>query len=126
MSRRLLVACAIAIAFKSLAVTGAVKEIVTYRPLIDTSLMGGILSNLILVAVFAELYWHVDQGQDDGREHFGFESALDAYYYSTVTSSSVGYGDILPKTRKAKILTIIHIMSMFFVMLPMVLKALEN
>lgn len=126
MSRRLLVACAIAVAFKSLAMTGAVKEIVTYRPLIDTSLMGGIISNIILVVVFAELYWHVDQGEDDGREHFGFESALDAYYYSTVTSSSVGYGDILPKTPKAKILTSIHIMSMFFVMLPIVLKALEN
>lgn len=126
MSRRLLVACAIAVAFKSLAMTGAFKEIVTYRPLIDTSLMGGILSNLILVIAFAELYWHVDQRQDGGREHFGFETALDAYYYSTVTSSSVGYGDILPKTPKAKILTMVHIMSMFFVMLPIVVKALEK
>lgn len=127
MSRRVLVACAIAVALKSLAMTGAVTEIATYRPWIDTSLMGGILSNLIILVVFAELYWNLDQGEEeDGRTHFGFESALDAYYFSTVTSSSVGYGDLLPKTPKAKVLTMIHIMCMFFVMLPVVLKALEK
>lgn len=127
MSRRVLVACAIAVALKSLAMTGAVTEIATYRPWVDTSLVGGILSNLLLLVVFAEMYWHLDQGEEeDGRKHFGFESAFDAYYFSTVTSSSVGYGDVLPKTREAKFLTMMHIMCMFFVMLPVVLKALEK
>ncbi|CAM9692916.1 unnamed protein product [Pylaiella littoralis] len=90
--------------------------------------MGGILSNLIVVAVFEEIYWQVDRSTADSpdQEHFGFGSVLDAYYYFVVTSSSVGYGDILPRTRKAKMLTIAHIMSMFFIMLPIVLKALER
>lgn len=127
MSRRLAVAVAIALALKSLSATGATDAIVSYRPWIDRSLMGGILSNLIVVIVFAEIYWQVDRTPNaEDQEHFGFESVLDAYYFSVVTSSSVGYGDILPRTRKAKMLTIAHIVSMFFTMLPMVLKALEH
>lgn len=124
MSRRLFVTCGIAIALKGLVMSGGVKEIVSFRPWIDTSLVGGILSNLILLVVFAELYWQLDQGDD--HAHFGFSSAIDAYYFSAVTSSSVGYGDLLPKTPKAKLLTIAHILAMFFVMLPVVVKALEK
>lgn len=122
--RRFLVACAVATAVKSLYASGAVSEIVSFRPLIDTALVGGILSNLILLVVFAEMYWHVDQ--DEAQTHFGFESVLDAYYFSTVTASSVGYGDVLPKTPKAKVLVMTHVLCMFFVMLPVVLKALEK
>lgn len=125
MSRRFFAACGIAIAIRGLMLSGGVKEIVSFRPWIDTSLVGGILSNLILLVVFAELYWQLDQGDDD-HEHFGFSSAIDAYYFSAVTSSSVGYGDLLPKTPKAKLLTIAHILAMFFVMLPVVVKALEK
>lgn len=120
-------ACVIAVALKSLSVTGATSAIVSYRPWIDRSLMGGILSNLLLIVVFAELYWQVDRSPVSADQtHFGFESVLDAYYFSVVTSSSVGYGDVLPQTRKAKMLTIVHIVSMFFILLPMVLKALES
>lgn len=124
MSRRLLVACALALALKMLAITGSAKEIASFRPLVDKSLTGGIISNLFVLVLFAEIYWQIDQ--DDTETHFGFESVLDAYYFSTVTSSSVGFGDYLPKTKKAKVLTMVHIMSMFFVMLPVVLKALET
>ncbi|CAN0405437.1 unnamed protein product, partial [Ectocarpus sp. 13 AM-2016] len=78
MSRRLFVTCGIASALKGLVMSGGVKEIVSFRPWIDTSLVGGILSNLILLVVFAELYWQLDQGDD--HTHFGFSSAIDAYY----------------------------------------------
>ena len=96
MSRRIFVACIIAIAVKGLAMSGAGKEIVSFRPWVNIPLVGGILSNLIVLIAFAELYWQVDQDED--HVHFGFSSAIDAYYFSIVTSSSVGYGDYLPKT----------------------------
>ena len=35
---------------------------------------------------------------------FGFKSALDPYYFSFTTMSSVGYGDFSPKTERAKML----------------------
>jgi hypothetical protein len=37
-------------------------------------------------------------------EEFGFKSALDPYYFSFTTMSSVGYGDLSPKTERAKML----------------------
>ena len=35
---------------------------------------------------------------------FGFRTALDPYYFSFTTMSSVGYGDLSPKTVRAKML----------------------
>ena len=37
-------------------------------------------------------------------EEFGFRSAIDPYYFSFTTMSSVGYGDLSPKTDRAKML----------------------
>jgi hypothetical protein len=75
----------------------------------------------LIVIIFAEMYLALD----NSGEHFGFKDPLDAYYFSTVTSSSVGYGDLLPSSRKAKMLTIVHILTMFFIVLPIILRALE-
>lgn len=116
--------CAIAVAIKGLVMGGATEEIFLFRPRIATPLVGGILINLIVLITFAELYWQLDQDED--QEHFGLGSVYDAYYFSTVTSSSVGYGDFLPKSKAAKTLTSVHILAMFFVMLPVVIKALEK
>lgn len=35
-------------------------------------------------------------------EDFEFKSRLDPYYFSFTTMSSVGYGDFMPKTDRAK------------------------
>ena len=37
-------------------------------------------------------------------KEFGFRSAIDPYYFSFTTMSSVGYGDLSPKTDRAKVL----------------------
>jgi hypothetical protein len=37
-------------------------------------------------------------------EEFGFKTAIDPYYFSFTTMSSVGYGDLSPKTDRAKML----------------------
>ncbi|AET43568.1 hypothetical protein MPWG_00078 [Micromonas pusilla virus PL1] len=37
-------------------------------------------------------------------EEFGFKTALDPYYFSFTTMSSVGYGDFSPITGRAKML----------------------
>ena len=35
---------------------------------------------------------------------FGFKDKIDPYYFSVTTMSAVGYGDLSPKTRGAKLL----------------------
>lgn len=37
-------------------------------------------------------------------EEFGFKGLLDPFYFSFTTMSTVGYGDFLPKTDRAKAL----------------------
>lgn len=36
-------------------------------------------------------------------EDFNFKTMLDPYYFSFTTMSSVGYGDLIPKTNRAKL-----------------------
>jgi hypothetical protein len=123
MIARLSIAVVSAALLKALQRVGGFREILTFNVFKDTTLLGTIISNLLVVIVFAELYWALDQ--DETEKHFGFGDPLDAYYYSTVTSSSVGYGDLLPKTRKAKVLTMVHILTMFFLVLPVISEALK-
>ena len=120
---RLFAAAIFSILIKLLHHTGGFREIWTFRLFKDTALLGSIVSNIIVVIVFAEIYWILDQ--DDKEDHFGFKDPIDAYYFSAVTSSSVGYGDILPKTRKARLLNMVHIMTMFFVIIPIIFEALK-
>ena len=104
--------------------TGGISELTSFGFRKDTTLIGTIIVNVIIVTIFAESYWLLDNTGKDG-EHFGFETPLDAYYFSTVTSSSVGFGDYLPKSGKAKILNIVHILTMFSIILPVIVRALE-
>jgi voltage-gated potassium channel len=45
-------------------------------------------------------------------EHFGFKSSLDPFYFAFTTMSSVGYGDISPKTDTAKLMVMTQQMVM--------------
>jgi voltage-gated potassium channel len=44
-----------------------------------------------------------------GEEISGAKSYIDHLYFSTVTLASVGYGDMVPKTRRAKLLVAAYI-----------------
>ena len=55
-----------------------------------------------LVITVALLYGYLYSLMDP--EEFGFKSALDPYYFSFTTMSSVGYGDFSTKTERAKML----------------------
>lgn len=120
---RIATASVLALLLRIFQKNGGIREIVSFSLFKDRVLVDSIISNILVVVLFAELYWLLDQIEDE--DHFGFDDPLDAYYFSMVTSSSVGYGDILPLTKKAKILTMVHIMTMFFVVLPIVLEALK-
>lgn len=59
-----------------------------------------IVSLLILTLVYGLIYSMLP------KEEFGFKSAIDPFYFSFTTMSTVGYGDITPKTDRAKLLVI--------------------
>ena len=103
--------------------TGGFREISSFKGYRDVSLIGGIILNVMVVLIFAEVYYIMDM--TNNGEHFGFDGYIDALYYSTVCSSSVGFGDILSKTKIAKTVTTLHLMIQFFVIVPMIIESFK-
>lgn len=69
--------------------------------------MNSFLNILIVTLMYGLVYSQMKP------ESFGFKSPLDPFYFSFTTMSSVGYGDISPKTDMAKLM----VMSQQIVML---------
>ena len=61
---------------------------------------------LVILTIFAHLIWVVERyNKDDSNFHKNyFIGICDAYWWSLVTSSTVGYGDLVPKTIIGRIL----------------------
>ena len=103
--------------------SGGFSEIMNFNGYRDIQLIGTIIMNILLVLLFAEIYWTMDTSS--GSKHFGFGEYLDSLYFTTVTSSSTGYGEITPKTRSARIVVMIHLVLQFFVLVPMLIESFK-
>jgi len=69
-------------------------------------------SHLIIVFIFSGIYYYFLTPADfNGGE--GLNNYIDYFYYTIVTHASVGYGDISPKTKKAKMIVTLHIIIAF-------------
>jgi len=104
---------------------GGFQEIMGFKGWNDVALTGGIILNILLVLVFAEIYLTMEQ-VGEGR-HFGgdIDSYATSLYFSTVSSSSVGYGSITPKTTAARMVVVTHLMLQFFVLVPMIIESFK-
>lgn len=69
---------------------------------------GFILVALAIVVVFAVLTYFLL-----GEEIKGAQTFADHLYFSTVTLASVGYGDMVPQTQRARILVTAYIIFTF-------------
>ena len=121
MTYRLALLPIIAMAVKVLKDNGGVQELTSFK--VNPTLINGIIVNILLTIIFAEIYWRLDYRND--HKHFGFEEPIDAYYYVLVTNSTIGYGEITPKTKLAKSLVMGQITIMFFTVVPIILEALK-
>lgn len=73
-----------------------------------------VMANAAILAIFGLTYWGI--GMD---RHFGTKGGTlgDALYFATVTHTSVGFGDIVPKTKTAKVLVTAHALAVWAVTL---------
>ncbi len=65
-----------------------------------------IIFNIFLIFIFTSIYKLLDIIDNNS-----FSERLDiynAFYFSSITNFTLGYGDILPKTRIAKMFVILH------------------
>ena len=73
------------------------------------------LNILTITLIYGVLYSQMTPGS------FEFKSPLDPFYFSFTTMSSVGYGDITPKTDMAKLV----VMSQQFLIMTELAKAMK-
>lgn len=77
-----------------------------------------------LVITVALLYGYLYSLMDP--EEFGFKTALDPYYFSFTTMSSVGYGDFSPITGRAKMLAMTQQAFIFGEILKVLIKEISK
>ena len=78
-------------------------------------MMAGVCMNFTLFCAFAFIYWSMDM-----RKHFTFAPSSpptndlqNVVYFTAITHTSTGFGDIFPKTAEAKAMTSLHVMSVW-------------
>lgn len=65
--------------------------------------------NMIIFTVFFFVYRFMGM-----KEHFDVEpTSPNAMYFTTVTHATLGYGDIIPKTRTAKMVVTLHVLLVY-------------
>jgi len=74
--------------------------------------MSYMIRHLVVVFLFAISYYIVTNYIDSDPKGSPL-SALDCFYYSLATQTTVGYGDIFAKTLAMKITTIMQLMSIY-------------
>ena len=62
------------------------------------------LSNAVIFAVFTMVYWLMDREQPG--VHFGPE--FDPVYFSVITHTTIGFGDVYPVSKSARYVTAMH------------------
>ena len=72
-----------------------------------------LLTQLIVIFLFSIIYYITNRFQDE--EERLFESYFDCVYFTICTHFTVGYGDISPKTKLHRTLTMIQIITAFIV-----------
>ena len=73
-------------------------------------------SHLFVVLCFALIYMimSTSHGTDEDKEHFS--NFFDSLYYTTITHFTVGFGDVAPKSKLLRALTMIQIVIAFSLM----------
>lgn len=58
----------------------------------------------IILGLFSSIYYYL------GCDHITFseKNVVDAIYFSTTIQATIGFGDITPKSKLAKIIVIVH------------------
>ena len=73
-------------------------------------------AHLLVIVAFTLIYMMMSssQGTDEDKEHFS--NFADSLYYTTITHFTVGFGDVSPKSKLLRALTMIQVVLAFSLM----------
>lgn len=73
-------------------------------------------AHLIVIVSFTLIYMMMasSHGTDEDKEHFS--NFADSLYYTTITHFTVGFGDVSPKSKLLRALTMIQVVLAFSLM----------
>jgi hypothetical protein len=71
---------------------------------------------MAIIAVFTYIYAYCLTEEDFGQEM----TLTDSFYFTCITSCSVGFGDITPKTPRARRIVTLHALTVFLVFIPII------
>ena len=82
----------------------AIKDYINNTPSYATFFF---ITNIIICLLFAFIYYNL-RFNDNFHGLDCNSSIIDAFYFSLTTHSTIGYGDIYPKTSPARLFVMIH------------------
>jgi voltage-gated potassium channel len=80
----------------------------------EKSLKKLFVTHLVLIIGFSFGYYIISNYDLTAFSNNKPMKKFDALYFSVITHSTTGYGDVYPKTTIAKSLTMIHVLIVFF------------
>ena len=75
-----------------------------------------LLTLILFIFCSSSLYYVIEKkANDSDHDHDNqIESYNDALYFTMITLSTIGYGDVVPRTRAGKVLNVLFILSSIF------------
>jgi len=73
------------------------------------------MTHAIIIIVFAMIYKYIYNLENKSFSNMKKMTWFDSVYYSTITHSTVGFGDVYPQTRMSKLACMTHVLLVFFI-----------
>jgi voltage-gated potassium channel len=107
LQRNTLIRVLLAIVLLAMMAAGVVRQLRRHLDDTDRRVDGLIVSITVVMAVFAFVYYTVQQR--DPSQFAQMETRLDALYFTGVTAASVGYGDVHAVGQTARAMVLVQI-----------------
>ena len=82
------------------------KFLDSLRSIFSLNFLSGFLSLAIIIVIFGYILWRIERKHNPEQFRKGVKGIWDGIYWSTVTMTTVGYGDKTPKSGWGKIIAL--------------------
>lgn len=83
---------------------------------LDNKIANLFLTHITIITIFFITYYTLSK---DITNFSGMNDSVDVLYFTLGTHSTIGFGDITPQTRKAKLFVILHTICIILLMIDM-------